>query len=50
MRIAANFLQNKILESCPDISKTTVERTLTNSVKSGYIVKTGSKPAMSESK
>jgi Fic family protein len=33
--------KNEILESCPDISKVTVERTLTMLVKKGYIVKIG---------
>ena len=33
--------KNKILEACPDISKVTVERTLTALVKEGYIVKIG---------
>jgi len=33
--------KNEILETCPDISKVTVERTLTALVKSGYIVKIG---------
>lgn len=30
------------MELCPDISKVTVERTLTKLVKSGYITKVGS--------
>ena len=33
--------KNEILEACPDISKVTVERTLTMLVKDGYIVKIG---------
>lgn len=37
--------KKEIMEACPDISKTTVERTLTNLVKSGYIAKVGSGPA-----
>lgn len=37
--------KKEILEFCPDISKTTVERTLTELVKSGYIAKVGSGPA-----
>lgn len=35
----------KILEYCPDISKITVERTLTSLVKSGYIQKIGGGPS-----
>lgn len=31
----------KIMDLCPDISKVTVERTLTDLVKSGYITKVG---------
>ncbi len=37
--------KKEIMEACPDISKTTVERTLTDLVKSGYITKVGSGPA-----
>ncbi|HJA34544.1 MAG TPA: Fic family protein, partial [Candidatus Mediterraneibacter merdigallinarum] len=37
--------KKEILDACPDISKTTVERTLTELVKSGYIAKVGSGPA-----
>ena len=33
--------KSEIMEMCPDISKVTVERTLTVLVKAGYIVKTG---------
>ena len=33
--------KKEIMELCPDISKITVERTLTNLVKSGYIAKVG---------
>lgn len=32
------------MECCPDISKITVERTLTSLVKSGYIQKIGNGP------
>ena len=35
----------EIMELCPDISKVTVERTLTNLVKSGYIIKVGAGPS-----
>lgn len=37
--------KKEIMDCCPDISKTTVERTLTQLVKSGYIAKVGSGPA-----
>lgn len=37
--------KKEILDACPDISKTTVERTLTELVKSGYFAKVGSGPA-----
>lgn len=37
--------KKEILDACPDISKTTVERTLLDLVKSGYIAKVGSGPA-----
>lgn len=37
--------KKEIMELCPDISKVTVERTLTDLVKSGYIVKVGAGPA-----
>ena len=37
--------KKEIMELCPDISKVTVERTLTELVKSGYIVKVGAGPA-----
>ncbi|MCD8123060.1 MAG: Fic family protein [Clostridiales bacterium] len=37
--------KREIMEACPDISKTTVERTLTDLVKRGYIAKVGSGPA-----
>jgi predicted HTH transcriptional regulator len=33
--------KSEILEACPDISKVTIERTLTVLVKEGYIVKIG---------
>ena len=32
------------MDLCPDISKVTVERTLTDLVKNGYIAKVGSGP------
>ncbi len=34
-----------IMDMCPDISKITVERTLTELVKSGYIIKVGAGPS-----
>lgn len=37
--------KKEIMELCPDISKVTVERTLTDLVKNGYIAKVGSGPA-----
>lgn len=37
--------KKEIMDACPDISKTTVERTLTDLVKRGYIAKVGSGPA-----
>lgn len=37
--------KKEILELCPDISKVTVERTLTELVKSGYIAKVGAGPS-----
>lgn len=37
--------KKEIMESCPDISKITVERTLADLVKNGYIAKVGAGPA-----
>lgn len=37
--------KREIMELCPDISKVTVERTLTDLVKSGYLAKVGTGPA-----
>lgn len=37
--------KKEIMDACPDISKTTVERTLTELLKTGYIAKVGSGPA-----
>ncbi len=37
--------KKEIMELCPDISKVTVERTLTDMVKSGYIAKVGAGPS-----
>lgn len=37
--------KKEIMDACPDISRTTVERTLTDLVKSGYIAKVDSGPA-----
>ncbi len=37
--------KKEIMDLCPDISKVTVERTLTELVKSGYIAKVGAGPA-----
>lgn len=38
------FTKKEIMELCPDISKITVERTLTELVKEGYIAKVGAGP------
>ncbi|MCD8230998.1 MAG: Fic family protein [Clostridiales bacterium] len=43
-RKVGKITKKEIMEACPDISKTTVERTLTDLVKSGYIAKVGSGP------
>jgi len=40
-RKIGKITKKEIIESCPDISKITIERTLTALVKSGYIVKIG---------
>ncbi|MGI6096108.1 MAG: Fic family protein [Lachnospiraceae bacterium] len=37
--------KKEIMDACPDISKTTVERTLADLVKSGYIAKVGAGPS-----
>ena len=37
--------KKEIMEFCPDISRVTMERTLTDLVKSGYIVKVGAGPS-----
>jgi len=37
--------KKEIMEFCPDISKVTVERTLTGLLKDGYIQKVGAGPA-----
>lgn len=37
--------KKEIMELCPDISKVTIERTLTDLVKSGYIAKVGAGPS-----
>ena len=39
--MVGKITKKEIMELCPDISKITVERTLTNLVKSGYIAKVG---------
>ena len=44
-RRVGKISKREIMEHCPDISKVTVERTLTELVKSGYIVKVGAGPA-----
>jgi len=40
-RKIGKITKQEIMESCPDISKVTVERTLTSLVKEGYLVKIG---------
>ena len=40
-RKIGKITKQEIMESCPDISKITVERTLTSLVKEGYLVKIG---------
>lgn len=42
---AGQITKKEIMELCPDISKVTIERTLTRLVKEGYIIKTGAGPA-----
>ena len=37
--------KKEIMELCPDISRVTVERTLTDLVKSGHIAKVGAGPS-----
>jgi len=39
------FSKKEVMDACPDISKITVERTLTSLVKEGFLVKTGGGPA-----
>ena len=40
-RKIGKITKRDIMEACPDISKVTIERTLSSFVKSGYLVKTG---------
>ncbi len=40
-----SITKKEIMESCPDISKVTVERTLTQLVKNGLIIKIGAGPS-----
>lgn len=44
-RRVGKISKKEIMELCPDISKVTVERTLTELVKNGYIAKIGAGPA-----
>lgn len=44
-RNIGKITKKEIMDACPDISKTTVERTLNDLVKSGYITKVDSGPA-----
>ena len=45
MEMLIEKTKKEIMELCPDISKITVERALTNLVKSGYIAKVGAGPS-----
>ena len=40
-RKIGKIAKRDIIEACPDISKVTIERTLTSLVKNGYLIKTG---------
>jgi len=44
------IMKKEIMEKCPDISKVTVERTLTELVKNGYPIKIGADPAAAYAK
>jgi Fic family protein len=44
-RKVGKITKKEIMELCPDISKVTIERTLTDLVKSGYISKVGAGPS-----
>ena len=44
-RRVGRITKKEIMESCPDISKVTVERTLTDLVKKGYLEKVGAGPS-----
>ena len=44
-RKVGKITKKEIMEFCPDISKVTIERTLTDLVKSGYIAKVGAGPS-----
>ena len=44
-RKVGRITKKEIMETCPDISKVTVERTLTDLVKSGYLQKVGAGPS-----
>jgi len=44
-RKVGKITKKEIMETCPDISQVTVERTLTDLVNKGYIVKTGAGPS-----
>jgi len=49
-RKIGKITKKEIMESCPDISKVTVERTLTSLVKSGYLIKIGAGRAVAYGK
>lgn len=44
-RTLGKISKKDLMERCPDISQATIERTLSNLVKEGYIIKVGSGPA-----
>jgi Fic family protein len=44
-KTAGKITKKELMERCPDISQVTVERTLTQLVKDGYIIKIGAGPA-----
>ena len=49
-RKVGKITKKEIMENCPDISKVTVERTLTSLVKSGFIQKIGAGAATAYAK
>ena len=45
MKRSRKITKKEIMEFCPDVSRVTVERTLTDLVKSGYVAKAGAGPS-----